>query len=83
MKHKTIPVAVPDIGELERRYAREAVESGWVSSLGAFIGRFEEAFAIFCEAKHGVAVSNGTTAIEVLVFDRDGALLGRSDGDLA
>ena len=64
-KQKTIPVAVPDIGELERRYVLEAVESGWVSSLGEFIGRFEKAFAGFCEAKHAVAVSNGTTAIEV------------------
>jgi perosamine synthetase len=65
MKQKTIPVAVPDIGELERRYALEAVESGWVSSLGAFIEKFETGFAEFCETRHAVAVANGTTAIEV------------------
>lgn len=60
-----IPVAVPDVGDLEKRYVAEAAGSGWVSSLGEFIGRFETAFARFCEVEHGVSVANGTAAIEV------------------
>jgi perosamine synthetase len=43
----------------------DAVRSGWVSSLGKYIGRFEEAFAAYCESKHGVAVTNGTDALRI------------------
>lgn len=60
-----IPVASPDISELEERYVQEAVRSGWVSSIGAFVDRFERDFATFCETEHGVAVSNGTDALLV------------------
>lgn len=65
MSRDFIPVAVPDIGDLELTYVSDAVRSGWVSSIGEFIGRFESGFARFCEAKHGIAVANGTVAIEV------------------
>ena len=65
MSREFLPVAVPDIGELEQRYVAEAMRSGWVSSIGEFIGRFESGFAGFCDARHGVAVANGTVAIEV------------------
>ena len=41
----TIPLAVPNIGELERRYVLEAVESGFVSSVGPFVSEFERRFA--------------------------------------
>jgi perosamine synthetase len=65
MKHEFVPVAVPDIGDLEQRYVAEAMRSGWVSSIGEFIGRFESGFADFCEARHGIALANGTVAVEV------------------
>ncbi len=65
MSKPMIPVAVPDIGERERRLVNEAVESGWVSSIGEFVNRFEREFAAFCESEYAIAVSNGTTAIEV------------------
>jgi perosamine synthetase len=67
MSREFVPVAVPDIGDLEQRYVAEAMRSGWVSSLGEFIGRFESGFAGFCEARHGIAVANGTVAIEVVL----------------
>lgn len=60
-----LPVAEPDLSELEERYVMEAVRSGWVSSMGPFIDRFEAAFAKFCGTKHAVSVSNGTTALHV------------------
>ncbi len=58
-----LPVAVPDIGALEERYVLEAVRSGWVSSIGEFVGRFEREFARRCDAAHGVSVTNGTDAL--------------------
>jgi len=59
------PVAEPDIGPLELQYVTEAVRSGWVSSLGEFIGRFEKGMANLCDAKHVVTVCNGTVALHL------------------
>lgn len=71
-----IPVSEPDIGELELRYVTEAVRSGWVSSIGPFVERFEAEFARFCQVKHAVAVSNGTTALHLALL-----ALGVGPGD--
>ncbi len=63
MSQDFLPVAMPDIGKLEEEYVLEAVRSTWVSSIGEFLGRFEREFADFCQAEHGVAVTNGTDAL--------------------
>jgi len=60
-----IPVAAPDIGELERRLVREAVDSGWVSSLGPFVDRFEQSFSSWLGVRHAVTVASGTAALEL------------------
>ena len=60
-----IPVAAPLIGDEELANVVEAVRSGWISSLGAFIGEFEAAFAEYCGVRHGVAVVNGTAAMHL------------------
>jgi perosamine synthetase len=59
------PVAAPVLGTLEEEYVLDAVRSGWVSSLGRYIGEFESQFAAYCECRHGVATSNGTTALHL------------------
>jgi perosamine synthetase len=61
-----IPVAEPDLGPLEERYVLEAVRSGWVSSIGAFIDRFERSFAELCGVRHCIALANGTVALHLL-----------------
>jgi perosamine synthetase len=58
-------VAVPDIGSLEAAYVNDALGSGWISSIGEFIERFEDDFARFCEVRHAVTVANGTGALVV------------------
>src|SRR5207253_11154060 len=58
-----IPIAEPVLGEEELANVVEAVRSGWISSLGAFIPEFERTFAAFCGAAHGIAVANGTMAL--------------------
>ncbi len=60
---KRLPVASPDVGPLEERYVNEALRSGWISSIGAFVDRFEKDFARFCEVDHAVSVANGTDAL--------------------
>ncbi len=71
-----LPLAEPDLGDLEMQYVQDAVRSGWVSSLGPYIDRFEEAFARFCEARYAVAVSSGTTALHLALMAR-----GIGEGD--
>ncbi|MFM7024377.1 MAG: DegT/DnrJ/EryC1/StrS family aminotransferase [Flavobacteriales bacterium] len=61
-----IPVNVPIVNKgNEEKYLVECIRSGFISSEGPFVKRFEDKFAEYCECQHGVAVCNGTVAIEV------------------
>ena len=71
-----IPVFAPWLSDNVRRYVLDCVDSGWISSLGEYVGRFEREFARFCEAEHGIATSNGTTALHLAL-----ATLGIGPGD--
>ena len=62
-----IPVSEPLIGDNVMPLVEECVSSGWVSSEGRFIREFEERWAAYCGVKFGIAVSNGTTALQVAV----------------
>jgi perosamine synthetase len=62
-----IPVNEPLLGQQEMEYVTECLRTGWISSAGRFIEQFEERWALYCGRKHGVAVSNGTTALELAV----------------
>ncbi len=71
-----IPVFAPWLSDNVRRYVLDCVDSGWISSLGEYVGRFERDFARFCEARYAVATSNGTTALHLAL-----ATLGIGRGD--
>ena len=62
-----IPVNEPRIGEQELAYVTECLRTGWISSAGRFIEEFEARWAAYCGMPHGVAVSNGTVALEAAV----------------
>jgi perosamine synthetase len=62
-----IPVNEPVLGEQELELATQCIRTGWISSAGAFIEQFEREWAAFCGMKYGVAVSNGTVALQVAV----------------
>ncbi len=62
-----IPVNEPRLGEREVEYVTECIRTGWISSVGRFIEEFERQWAAYCDMPHGVAVSNGTVALEVAV----------------
>jgi perosamine synthetase len=72
----TIPISEPVIGERELAYVTDAVQSGWISSLGPYVEKFERALADFCNTEHAVAVSNGTAALELSLMS-----LGVGSGD--
>ncbi|MDH3593959.1 MAG: LegC family aminotransferase [Rhodospirillales bacterium] len=61
----TIPLSVPEIAGNEWRYIKDCLDSGWVSSVGAFVERFEAEFAARLGAAHAVATINGTAALHV------------------
>lgn len=57
------PVAKPNVSGNERKYLNECIDTGWISSGGAFVEKLEQQFAIFNCTKHCVACSSGTTAL--------------------
>lgn len=71
-----IPVSSPVIGEKEIAYVTDAVRSGWVSSIGPYVERFEQAFAEYVGVRHAVAVSNGTVGLHLALH-----ALGVGKGD--
>ncbi|NQV08592.1 DegT/DnrJ/EryC1/StrS family aminotransferase, partial [Candidatus Woesearchaeota archaeon] len=73
---KFIPVAEPVLEGNELKYVTECVKTGWISSAGKFVKKFEEKFSKYCDCKYGVAVSNGTTALHLALV-----ALGIKKGD--
>lgn len=62
-----IPVNTPLFNGNEKKYLLECIESGWISSEGPFVSQFEAAFATRVERRHGIAVANGSAALDVAV----------------
>ncbi|MBA3065272.1 DegT/DnrJ/EryC1/StrS family aminotransferase [bacterium] len=62
-----IPVNEPLIGNKELEYVTDCLKTGWISSAGKYIEQFEAKWAEYCGKKYGIAVSNGTVALEAAV----------------
>lgn len=60
-----IPLSEPEISGNEWKYVKECLDTGWVSSAGAFVQRFEEECAAYSGAAHAIAVANGTVGIHL------------------
>ena len=71
-----IPVNTPLLDGNETRYILDALESGWISSEGPFVQEFERRFATRVGRREGIAVANGSAALDVAV-----AALGIGSGD--
>lgn len=71
-----IPVNEPDLSGAEAKYLSECIESGWISSEGPFVARFEAGMTKIAGQRHGIAVMNGSVALEIAV-----AALGIGPGD--
>jgi perosamine synthetase len=55
----------------EKKYLQSCIEDNWISSDGPFVKQFEEMFACYIGVKYGVAVSNGTVALELALAALD------------
>lgn len=72
-----IPLHAPVMGEREKALVGEAIDSTFVSSVGAFVTAFEERVAAFVGVRHAVATVNGTAALHVAL-----RVAGVQPGDL-
>lgn len=66
-----IPVNEPLLNGNEKKYLNECIDTGWISSEGPFITRFESEMSIYIERKYAVAVTNGTAALEMAIVALD------------
>ncbi|MBT6561484.1 MAG: LegC family aminotransferase [Candidatus Scalindua sp.] len=60
-----IPLSEPLISGNEWKYIKDCLDTGWVSTVGAYVTRFEEALAGYIGTKYAVATVNGTSALHV------------------
>jgi perosamine synthetase len=60
-----IPLSVPNIAGNEWKYVKDCLDTGWISSVGAYVTQFEQMVAQFAGAKYGVATVNGTAALHI------------------
>lgn len=71
-----IPVNQPLLDGNEKKYLLECIDTEWISSEGPFVKQFEEQFALRVNRKYGIAVSNGSAALDVALV-----ALGITAGD--
>lgn len=64
------PVALhePTLRGKEWEYVKECLDSGWVSTVGSFVTRFEQELAAYCGVRHAIAAVNGTAALHVAMM---------------
>lgn len=60
-----IPVNSPILGQREKALVNECLDTGWISSEGPFIRQFEEEFSKFIGRNYGIAVANGSAALDI------------------
>lgn len=71
-----IPLSVPNIAGNEWKYVKDCLDTGWISSVGSYVTKFEQMVADFAGAKYGVAAVNGTAALHIALM-----LSGVKQGD--
>ncbi|MBS1610922.1 MAG: LegC family aminotransferase [Bacteroidetes bacterium] len=62
---KFIALSLPNMAGNEWKYVKDCLDTGWISSVGEYVNRFEKMVADFAGAKYGVAAVNGTAALHI------------------
>src|ERR1700748_709949 len=75
MSDRYLPISQPQIGPREKELVLDALDSGWVSSIGKYIDEFEAKFASYCGTEYALTASNGTTGLHLAL-----AALGAGPG---
>jgi perosamine synthetase len=71
-----IPLHQPSFIGNEKLYLSQCIDTGYVSSVGEFVNRFEEEIAAYCGTRYAVATANGTSALHIALL-----LAGVKPGD--
>lgn len=67
-KESLIPLSSPSIRGNAWKYVKDCLDTGWVSSVGSYVDRFENSVRDYVGAKHAVATVNGTSAIHLALI---------------
>ena len=62
-----IPVSEPLLSGRESEYVGACLKTGWISSSGPMVEKFEQEWSRYCERMYGVSVCNGTAALQAAV----------------
>jgi len=60
-----IPLSVPNINGNEWQYVKDCLDTGWISSAGTYVNKFEEAVRSYTGVKYAIACMNGTAGLQV------------------
>lgn len=60
-----IPLSVPNINGNEWKYVKDCLETGWISSSGSYVNKFEKVISSYTKSKFAIACMNGTVGLQV------------------
>ena len=66
-----IPLSLPHLAGNEWKYVKDCLDTGWVSSAGAYVSQFERLVADFAQCEHGIACVNGTSGLHLTMHMHD------------
>lgn len=66
-----IPLSVPLLKGNESKYVQDCIETGWISSAGEYVNKFENIIAEYSGAKYGIACMNGTVGLHISLILSD------------
>jgi len=66
-KKKTFPVSIPYVSQKDIYNVNKCLKSGWISSDGPNVLKFEKKFSRYVDRKYSIAVSNGSAALEIAI----------------
>ncbi|MCM8774155.1 MAG: LegC family aminotransferase [Candidatus Omnitrophica bacterium] len=76
MSKRNIFLDAPNVGNIEKRYLCRAIDSGYISTFGDYVPKFEKKFASYLGIKKAVSTQSGTSAIHIALYT-----LGIGKGD--
>jgi len=62
------PLHEPTIGQLEKQYVQDCLDSGWISSAGKYVDDFEKSLQNYTGVKYAIATVNGTSALHICLL---------------
>ena len=60
-----IPLSIPNISGNEWQYVKDCLDTGWISSAGAYVNKFEQTIQNYTGVKYAIACMNGTAGLQV------------------